>query len=210
MKSTVRYLAMATMLSLAACGGDDSVTPGNLTQEEAEELATAIFSQSFFDALTLNYAPPAQSPDGPALAQYTTTVETTAQCPMGGQVALDAVVDVDENDETGAGTVDFSVALVHAACVVQGEMGTRFTLTGDPSLVFDFLMTSDGQENLSFSGSITGAVAWATDGKEGSCSVGYEFSGETTQNGFGFQANGSVCGTQISESFSFSGSTAGM
>ena len=205
MKSTVRYLAMATMLSMAACGSDDSVTPGNLTQAEVEELATAIFSQSFFDAMTLNYGPGAQSPEGPALAQYTTTVETTGQCPMGGQVAIDAFVDVDQNDDTGAGTIDFSVELIHAACVVQGDMGTQFTLNGDPNLLFDFLMSSDAQENVTFSGSISGAVAWATSDREGSCTIGYEFSGNSSQNGFSFQTNGSVCGTQFSESFSFSG-----
>lgn len=205
MKSTVRYLAMATILSVAACGGDDSVTPSNLSQEEAEELAGAIFSQSFFDALTLNYAAPAQSPDGPALAQYTTTVETTGECPMGGQVAIDATVNVDENDTTGAGTVDFSVELIHASCVVQGDMGTQFTLSGNPNILFDFLMTSDAEGSATFGGSITGAVAWSTSDKEGSCSIGYDFSGDSSQNGFSFQASGSVCGTQFSESFSFAG-----
>lgn len=204
MKSSVRVLALAGIVALAACG-DDGVSPGNLTEEEAQELATAIFSQSLFDALTLNYEQPAQAPGGPQLAMYTATVQSTGQCPLGGTVAIDAVVDVETDDQTGAGTVDFTVDLVHAACVVQGQMGTQFTLTGNPDLGFDFLMTTDAQQNAEFSGGVTGSIAWSTEGKDGTCSIGYQFSGSSSANGFSFQTEGNVCGTTFSESFSFSG-----
>lgn len=204
MKFNVRFFALAGMLAVAACG-DDGVSPGNLSEEEAQELATAIFSQSLFDALTLNYEQPAQVEGGPQLAMYTATVETSGSCPMGGVVAIDGTINVETDDQTGAGDVDFSVNLVHAACVVQGEMGTQFTLTGSPSLVFDFLMSTDGAENAEFSGSLSGAVDWATDGNGGVCSIGYEFSGASSQNGFSFQTEGSVCGTTFTESFSVSG-----
>ena len=63
MKSSVRIVALAGMLAVAACG-DDGVSPGNLSEEEAQELATAIFSQSLFDALSMNYQQPAQAPGG--------------------------------------------------------------------------------------------------------------------------------------------------
>ncbi|NNL31080.1 MAG: hypothetical protein HKO77_08665, partial [Gemmatimonadetes bacterium] len=159
MKSSVRMFAFVGMLAAAACG-DDGVAPGNLTEEEAQELATAIFSQSLFDALTLNYEQPAQSPGGPQLAMYTATVETTGDCPLGGTVAIDAVIDVETDDQTGAGTIDFAVDLVHAACVVQGDMGTQFTLTGNPDLGFDFLMTTDAEENAEFSGGVSGSLMW--------------------------------------------------
>lgn len=204
MKSSVRILALAGMLAAAACG-DDGVSPGNLTEEEAQELATAIFSQSLFDALTLDYQQPAQTQGGPQLASYSATVESMGDCPLGGTVAIEAVVDVETDDQTGAGTIDFSVDLVHAACVVQGDMGTQFSITGNPDLAFDFLMSTDAEENAEFSGSVSGALDWSTEGKDGTCSIGYEFSGSSSQNGFSFQTSGNVCGTTFSESFSFSG-----
>ncbi len=204
MKSSVRIVALAGMLAVAACG-DDGVSPGNLSEEEAQELATAIFSQSLFDALALNYQQPAQAPGGPQLATYTATVETTGQCPLGGTVAMEAVVDVETDDQTGAGSVDFSVDLTHVACVLQGDRGTQFTLTGDPNIGFDFLMTTDGQESAEFSGSVSGAIMWSREDGGGTCSVGYEFSGSSSSNGFSFETAGSVCGTTFSESFSVSG-----
>lgn len=204
MKSTVRYLTVAAMVALAACGDDDSVTPSNLTEAEAEELAGAIFSQSFFQALTLQ-PQPAQTSQGPALATFSESVEVTASCPMGGAVTITGTVNGETDDQTGAGTIDFEMSLFHAGCVVQGEMGTQFTLTGNPSLVFDFLMSTDGAGNSTFSGSLSGAVDWATSGKDGTCSVGYDFSGDASQNGFSFQTSGSICGTDVSQSFTISG-----
>ncbi|MDH3272685.1 MAG: hypothetical protein OEN56_15210 [Gemmatimonadota bacterium] len=203
MKSTVRYLALTGMVVLAACG-DDGLTAGTLSAAEAEELAGAIFSQSFLSALTLNYDQPAQSPEGPQLATYTTTIETTASCPLGGLVAVDAFVDVAVDDQTGAGDVDFSVDLTHSGCVVQGQNGTEFSLTGNPGILFNFLMSTDGGENASFSGSITGAVDFGMVGveKQGMCQISYDFSGTSSQQGFSFQASGSVCSNNVSQSFS--------
>ncbi len=204
MKSSVRILALASMLAVAACG-DDGVSPGNLTEDEAQELATAVFSQSLFEALALNYDQLAQAEGGPQLAMYTATVEATGDCPLGGTVAIDATVDVETDDQTGAGSIDFEIDLVHASCMVQGQMGNEFTLTGNPSLGFDFLMETDGQDNSEFSGSVTGALDWSTANKEGTCSISYEFSGAATADSFSFQTAGNVCGTTFSESFSFSG-----
>lgn len=204
MKSSVRILALASMLAVAACG-DDGVSPGNLTEEQAQELATAIFSQSLFDALSLNYQQPAQVEGGPQLAMYSATVESTSECPLGGTVSIDATVDVETDDQTGAGSIDFELDLVHAACAIQGQMGNQFTLSGNPSIAFDFLMETDAQENADFSGSVTGAVDYAFSGEQGTCSIAYEFSGSSSTNGFSFETVGNVCGTTFSESFSVSG-----
>lgn len=206
MKSNVRMLALAAMVAMVGCGEDDGLTAGTLTEAQAAELASAVFSQSLVDAMSVNYQQPAQSPDGPQLATYTATVETTGSCPLGGEVALGGNVGVETNDATGATDVDFTLTLVHAACVVQGEQGTRFTLTGNPSLVVDFLMSSDGQQNTSFDGSISGAVDYSLqDGEPGTCQIAYEFSGEGSANGFSFQTNGTVCGADVSQSLTVSG-----
>lgn len=205
-KPSARYLTVAAMVALAACGDDDSVTPDNLTEAEAQALATAVFQQSFMSAFTLDYEQQQpQAVNGPATATYQAEIETTAACPLGGEVALSAVVDVQTNDETGAGTVDFSVAQVHSNCGVQGDQGQQFTISGDPGVTFDFLMETDGQENFGFSGSLTGALSWATDGKAGTCAVSVEFSGQGSPTGFSFSNAGTVCGVDFSESVTISG-----
>lgn len=205
MRLNVRYVALAAMVALAGCGDDDGVTPGNLTEAEAQELAGAIFQQSFANALQLDYQPPAQAPGGPALVTYSESVEATGPCPLGGEVTLQGVVDGDIDDETGAGTIEFSVDLVHALCGVQGDQGTQFTLTGNPGLGFDFTMETDGEENFGFSGEILGNVDWSTDEEDGSCGIDYDFSGESAQGGFAFNTEGTVCGVEFSHSLNVQG-----
>lgn len=205
MRSPTRHLVLtATVVALAACS-DDSVSPSSLTEAEAQELVGAIFSQSFVQALGYQSAP-AQIPDGPAMATISETVEAAAPCPGGGEVSVTGSVDGQTDDQTGAGQIDFTMSLVHASCVVQGDQGTQFTLTGDPGLDFDFTMTTDGEQNASFSGSILGGVAWSTVSKQGStCSFSYDFSGESSQTGFSFQTSGSVCGIEVDHNLSISG-----
>lgn len=205
MKSNVRAIALAAMLALVGCG-DDGVSPGALSQEEAAELASAVFSQSLAEALAVDVGSPAQTAGGPQLATYSETVEVSGPCPLGGQVALTGAVDGETDDATGAGTIDFTLTIAHAACVVQGEQGTQFTLTGNPSIVLDLSMTTDGQEGFTLSGSMNGLVDYAIDGGDsGSCQFAYGFSGESTASGFAFQTTGSVCGVDVSRTVTVSG-----
>lgn len=199
MRSSVRCLALVAMTTLAACGDDDAVGTDVLTEAQATELASAIFSEGLGDALAVNYSQPATANAGPQLATYTSTVETTASCPLGGEVALAGAVDVETNDETGAGTLDFGLTLTHASCVVQGDQGSQFTLTGNPNLVFGFVANSTGEGFGSFEGDITGAVDFSTDEGEGTCQITYDFSGEATATGFSFSTNGNVCGHTITQ-----------
>lgn len=205
MRSSVRILTLSAMVALVGC--DDPVDTSNLSESQATELAGAVFQQSLVDAMAVDWRQPAQAPDGPQLATYTATVAATGSCPLGGDVALSGDIDVETDDETGAGTLDFGLTLVHASCVVQGGQGTRFTLTGNPNLTLDFTATTDGESFGSFSGSIGGAVDYATEGDDGTCTITYGFSGESSQNGFSFQTDGTVCGHEISRSISFSGSS---
>lgn len=202
MRSSVRYLAVIGMMALAACGDDDAVGTDVLSEAQAAELASAVFSQGLFDALAVNYSQPAQTADGPQLATYTSTVETTASCPLGGQVALTGAVDVETDDATGAGTLDFDLTLTHSSCAVQGDQGSQFTLNGNPNLVFDFLTNTTAEGFGSFGGGITGAVDFSTDDGDGTCQITYEFSGEATASGFSFSTNGNVCGHSVTQNVS--------
>lgn len=199
MRSSLRYLAVAAMMALAACSDDDAVGTDVLSEAQATELASAIFSQGLFDALAVNYEQPAQVADGPQLATYTSTVETTASCPLGGQVALTGAVDVETDDETGAGTLDFGLTLTHSSCAVQGDQGSQFTLTGNPNLVFGFIANTTAEGFGSFDGDITGAVDFSTDDGEGTCQITYAFSGEASASSFSFSTNGDVCGHSVTQ-----------
>lgn len=199
MRSSLRYLAVTAMMALAACGDDDAVGTDVLTEAQAAELASAVFSQGLFDALAVNYSQPAQMADGPQLATYTSTVETTASCPLGGQVALTGAVDVETDDETGAGTLDFGLTLTHSSCAVPGDQGSQFTLTGNPNLVFGFIANTTAEGFGSFDGDITGAVDFSTDYGEGTCQITYEFSGEASETSFSFSTNGNVCGHSVTQ-----------
>lgn len=203
MRSPIRHVTLAAVVVLAACG-DDSVSPSTLTEAEAEELAGAIFSQSLGQALTIQPVP-AQTSEGPSAVTFSETVDVTAPCPMGGQVSISGSIEGETDDQTGAGQIDFDMSVVHASCVVQGEQGTQFTLTGDPSLGFAFTMTTDGEQNASFSGSISGGIDWATEDKEGTCSIGFDLSGESSPTGFSFQTAGTICGADVSRTVTVSG-----
>lgn len=204
MRSSVRILTLAAVVSLAGC--DDPVGTSDLSESEATELAGAVFSQSLVDAMAVDWQQPAQAPAGPQLASYTTTVATSGSCPLGGDVALTGDIDVETDDQTGAGTLEFGLTLVHASCVVQGDQGTRFTLTGNPNLTLDFTASTDGESFGSFSGTIGGALDYATEADEGTCSIAYDFSGQSSQSGFSFQTDGTVCGHEVSRSITVSGS----
>jgi hypothetical protein len=193
MRSSVCILTLSAIVALVGC--DDPVDTIDLSEAQAAELAGAVFQQSLVNALAVDWQQPAQAPDGPQLASYTATVEAGGPCPLGGEVAVTGDIDVETDDQSGAGSLDFGLTVVHASCVVQGAQGTQFTLTGNPSLVLDFMASTDGETFGSFSGSIDGAVDYVTDDDEdGACSITYDFSGESSQNGFSFQTDGMVCG----------------
>ena len=205
MKFPIRTLALLAALAIGACGGDDPVSTTNLSEAEAQELAGAILTQGFSQAMTLNAGPPAQSADGPQMVTFNETVEVTADCPLGGQLSLDGNASGDIDDQTGAGTIEYTMTLVHSGCVVPGDQGTQFTLTGNPSLVFTFDITTDGGDNTSFSGGFDGAVSFSTSDADGSCAMAYSFSGDTSADGFSFSTSGTVCGIDVSQNLTISG-----
>ena len=205
MKFPTRTLALVAVVAVGACGDDDPVSSTTLSEAEAQELAGAIFTQSFFQAMTLDAGLPAQSVDGPQTVTFNETVQATADCPLGGQLSLDGNALGDVDDQTGAGTIAYTMTLVHSGCVVQGDQGTQFTLTGNPSLVFSFDVTTDGGDNSSFSGGFDGAVGFSTSDADGSCGMDYGFAGETSTTGFSFSTTGTICGIDVSQNLTISG-----
>jgi hypothetical protein len=142
--------------------------------------------------------------EGPALApyDYSASWDGTATCPAGGNVAVAATIDHTGDDETGESTIEMVFTQVHNACVVTGSEGT-FTLTGNPNLVVDLLLENDGEGLSSFEGDISGGLDWQHDGRDGTCSIAYAFSGTNNLNtgGASWSVSGNVCGVSMQQQF---------
>lgn len=202
--NSVRLFALLGVFAVAACGDDDPTgLTGDLSQTEAEDLAGLIFQLGFLNSLTLGIP---QAVDGPARVIETSTVslETTSSCPLGGTVALDATIVDTYDTETFDSSTDFSVVQTPNGCVVQSAGGRQFTLNGSPSITFAFLANSNDQgTDISWLGSMTGGLAWETEGRSGTCTVALEYSGQEAGSGAAsFSIGGTVCGSSIQTEFS--------
>ena len=199
---SVRLLALAGVISVAGCG-DDVTGTGGLSEAEAQELAAAVLTAAITSAFQV---PVDLSPvDGPALAPYSfeSEWEGTGECPLGGTAGIDAVMSISGDDETQESSVDYTISLIHNACVVQSSTG-NFTLSGNPSLVMTMNAESDGEGSSSYEGSLNGAIDWQHDGRNGTCPIAYSFSGSASVTGSGsYSVNGNVCGTSIQQEFNY-------
>ena len=205
MKSTnVRLFALFALLATAAC--DEALVPGELTETEAAELAAVIMESTFSN--TAGLAQPAQA-NGPAMVpvEFSQSVDTSLPCPMGGNVGVEATVDYYGDTDSQAFELDYSMTQTHDGCGATTENGRQFTLNGSPNLQLDIgIMSEDGQ-SAAWSGSITGAIDWESEGFEGSCSMTLEFGGSAAgESNANFEMNGSVCGHSVQQSLSIGNS----
>ena len=209
MKSrNVRLFALFALLATAAC--DEALVPGELTETEAAELAAVIMESTF--ANTAGLGETAQA-SGPAMVpvEYSQSVDASLPCPMGGNVGIEATVDYVGDTQSQAFELDYTMTQTHDGCGAETEGGRQFTLNGSPNLQLDIgIMSEDGQ-SASWSGSITGAIDWESEGFEGSCSMSLEFGGsalaETSAN---FEMNGSVCGHSVQQTLSIGANSGGV
>jgi len=87
-----------------------------------------------------------------------------------------------------------------------GETLTEFVLGGSVGANINFETTIDEQEGLeSLSGTSTlnGNVTWTSGERSGSCSVALTSTTDLTQQSISATTSGTVCGTQVSETFTY-------
>ena len=202
----VRIVALVASIGLAACGESTDLVMGELSEAEAQGLASAILNTTFSSTDVVAQQQPAQSPGGPQAAPYEYFAEFEAlevECALGGVVSISGSIDVSGDDETGAFLVDYSITQVHDGCVAVSEAESVFTLQGHPSLTLSFTADNNGQGLVSWSGTLQGSVHWVTDGRQNTCELALEFGGsqegETAISG---ELSGTVCGFQVAQSFS--------
>ena len=202
----VRVFALLALTSVAACG-ETTFEPGDLTEAEAMDMAGAVLYATFAST----QAPPQQQ-SGLAAAEYEymANIETTVRCPLGGEVAVMADVEVTGETEAETVRVEYTMTQTHSSCVVQSEEGREFTLTGDPSLAFNLVVEADGAAGvIEWAGDAQGTINWSTDGMEGSCPVSLDFGGglEGESTSISGSMGGTVCGHTFNRSFSVSGAS---
>jgi hypothetical protein len=200
---TLRLLSLVASAALAACGESTGVEI-ELSEAEAAALAEAVV-QSAIVATTNDLSGPALA-SGPRPAPYSAeaAVAFTAGCLLGGSVRVDGSVEASGDYETGEGRIELSVTHDHQGCVVEADNGATFTFEGAPALSLDLVIERDGEGELNWAGTIGGAVDWATEEREGRCTVALAFAGlvSDVENAIEISVEGSVCQRAVELSWS--------
>jgi hypothetical protein len=203
MRTELRVLSMIAASAVVACG-DSTGVDVELSDAETAALAEAVIQAAVFATANGPSGPAAVS--GPQAAPYSSQADVsfTAECLLGGSVAVDGSVDVSGDDETGEGRIELSVTHDHEGCVVESDNGVAFTFDGAPSLGLDLVIESDGQGELGWSGTIAGAVDWATEEREGRCSIALAFAGlvSEVEDAIQISVEGAVCRRAVELSWS--------
>ena len=198
-RKIVRLVALVACVGFAACGDSTDLVMDELSELEAQELASALMMATFTSAGALPQQPSA-APGGPqtAPAEYSFEFEGSVDCALGGSVGVVATLAVVGDTESEAGTVAYSMTQVHDACGVMSETEREFTLWGAPNMVLDFTVANNGQGVVEWGGYVEGAIEWVTEGRTGTCELDLEFSGrEEGDAAMAADLAGSVCGFQV-------------
>lgn len=218
MRSRLVVLALVSIFSAVACGGDDGVgiEGDSLSQAEAEALAQIVMSQGFSTTPDPTGAPQVASRSvsfDPIGISDEITVENLP-CPNGGTYSADGsysgTVDPD------AETLDITYTFVHShsQCAVPSEeAGVIFTLDGNPNITHRYDIVVDGGSSVELTGGIEGGLDWSTDDeRSGTCPInidtavsGFALDGET--GSISVDVSGLVCGVEFSRSISVSPAT---
>lgn len=197
-------------VGLVACSDDPTEVTGELTEQEAAELAEVIFSQgfgfgssSFDDASTFTGDPDLQATAGVPFGPIDLGPEDVP-CQFGGIVTLEGTIEGDLDQETGAGTMDLSLTQVHDDCGVRSESGTDFTLNGNPNTSMDLGIDMTETGDFTMTGTFGGGIAWLTGGRSGTCTIDLtiDASGNFETEGFSGSVSGTVCGRSVNEPIS--------
>jgi len=206
-RTVVPYLRLFSLVAGAALGacGESTGVEVDLSEAEAAALAEAVMQAAIF--ATSNGTGPALA-SGPAAAPFSSEgdVSFTAECLLGGTVDVDGSVEASGDDETGEGRIELSVTHDHQGCMVEAENGLVFTFDGAPALSLDLVLETDGESEVGWAGTIGGAVDWATEEREGRCTIALAFGGlvSNVENAIEISVEGQVCRRAVELSWSLS------
>lgn len=198
----VRLLTLIATMGFGACGESTGVV-GDLTQDEATELASVVFTTAFVSAAQAPDAPPAVG--GPQMVPiaYTSDVDFVAECALDGVVDVSASLDVEGDTESEAGRIEYALSLDHHGCTAASPNEVVFTLDGAPSVTVHIVAENDGQGNITLDGSLEGRVEWSAEGREGGvCEMDLQIDGQISQSEgtVQFDVSGVICRYSIEAS----------
>jgi hypothetical protein len=178
---------------------------GDLTEQEASELAAVVFTTAFMTAAEL---PEGAAPvGGPQMAPYAYSedVSFVAECALDGVADVTASLDVEGDTESEAGRIEYSLTLDHQGCTAASPSEVVFTLNGAPSVTLHLVAENDGQGNVDLEGILEGRVEWSAEGRDGGvCEMDLELAGAVSQSAqtVQFEVAGVICGFTVDASAS--------
>jgi len=191
----VRLFALMATIAFAACGESTGLV-GDLTEEEAGELAAVVFTTAFMSA--------AEAPQGPAPVggplqapfAYSHDVEYVAECALDGVVGVSASLDVEGDTQSDAGRIEYLLTLVHQGCSAASPNEVVFTVDGAPDMTVHLVAENDGQGHTTVVGSLAGRVEWSAEGHDGGvCEMDLSLTGsiDETAGTVQFDVSGVIC-----------------
>lgn len=206
----VRALTLVAAVGIAACGDDDPVATGDALSETEVAALSSIVLESAFSATAqgLGGAPAAVGGPQPAPFSFSTDIETTVPCALGGTVQLNGSATASGDDATEEFMVAYNVTQAFSECVsISEETEQEFTISGSLGLTAtaDFSSLS-GENGISFDTNtqLNGSINWSTDdGRSGTCPVTLTSEATSTGDSITATTTGSVCGTSVSETFTY-------
>jgi hypothetical protein len=199
-------LAFATCIDDPTAVEEEGAPP--LSEEEIEFLGlTSLFrsleaEENVEDSTDVPVAIGTLSPSrhiGPAAAPVIIdeTVQTTVPCGETGVMEVTARLQADADDETGIGSVVFTLVLEPELCQESTD-GSDFTLFGDPNITTVIAASSEGDGVLDIEGSMTGGIGVLTGGRVADCPLDVAFAGtESEADGMVLDVEGQVCGRPV-------------
>ncbi|HSM05833.1 MAG TPA: hypothetical protein VK858_14545 [Longimicrobiales bacterium] len=200
--------ALPVLVGLAACDDDDPTVPFvPLSEAEAELVGVGLWRQSHGVSLEipLGFDFAVGSPVARAPVSIDRKDEGSPACPLAGSVRYEVTVTGTVDDETGAGSLTIVTEQVHESCTLQEEQ-LVFTLDGNPGVTTEVDFSTDGVGNFETSGTMTGEVDAMVGETVGRCPVDLAFEGgETSTGAASYQIAGTMCGVEVSASFTRGG-----
>jgi len=192
-KAFTYTVALAASVAIAACG--DSTVPNTpLTDAQVDELMQAMTSTGFVPTT------PAAAARGSAVISL--NVDQTLDCPVSGSVHVTGSWSL--NDALNSFTAN--VREKHQACAATAQKtGKTWTFDGRPDVAANLSANVTNMDTGAgtLSGSEKGAIAFSTEGLEGTCQIDLTINATTNDAGVTTGTlSGTVCGKDVSQDLS--------
>jgi hypothetical protein len=186
---------------VGACG--DSTVPNTpLTDAQVDELMAAMSNIGFVPAagsLAAMRAPAAARGTANAISL---NVDENVDCPVSGSIHVTGTFSFNDINATA---FTMNVKEKHQACAATSEQtGKTWTFNGKPDVTVNLTanVTNLDTGAGTLTGTEKGAIAFATDGLEGTCQIDLNINATTNDVGVTTgSVTGTVCGKQVNEQF---------